>query len=227
MDIEGAYYFQNTPVERVWRAMVDPQIFGRVIPGCERLDTVGEDAYEATVNVGIAAVKGIYTGRVTILDKQPPHSCRIVGEGSGTRGHIRGEGWLTLAEEGGHTVANYRGAAQLAGPIAGVGMRMVSGAARMLANQFFGALADEMNRQVPPAPAAPAQPGAAEFVTTAAPPAPAGPVVQLVRRLRLSDGSPDDERRWARRLVVAGGSLAASLFAGAVLLGWLLGRRRE
>lgn len=227
MDVEGTYYFQNTPIDRVFQAMTDPSIFGRAIPGVERLEAIGEDAYEATVNVGISAVKGVYTGRVQIVDKQPPNHCGLTGEGSGARGFFKGEGWLDLEEKDGHTVANYRGSAQIGGPIAGVGMRMLDGAAKMMANQFFGALAEEMNKQAVPAPATAGAPaGYAAQPSAAGLPAP-NPMIQIVRRLRVSDGSPEDEQRWARRLMVAGSGLVVSLFAFVGLLTWLFNRKRR
>jgi carbon monoxide dehydrogenase subunit G len=231
MDIEGTYTFQDAPVERVWQLLLDPQVLARTIPGCDRLEPVGEDTYEATMNVGVSAVKGVYTGRVTISDKQAPHHFHIAVEGSGTRGFIKGEGTLDLTQQNGHTVARYKGTAQLGGAIAGVGMRMVGGAAKMLINQFFGAISDELRQQAPAATVAGRQEGGAgdgHGRVIVRPPAQlTSPMVQVVRRLRISDGSPEDEQRWAQRLMMAGAGLLVGLLATVGLLVWLIGRKRE
>ncbi len=231
MDIEGTYNFQTAPIEQVWNMLLDPEVLARAIPGCERLEAVGEDTYEATMNVGISAVKGIYTGRVTISDKQPPHHCRITVEGSGTRGFIKGGGTLDLSEGNDRTIANYKGSAQLGGTIAGVGMQMVGGTAKLIINQFFGALTNELHQQatLAQASASTAQKQADaknrhERITMPPSKTTSGPVVQIVRRLRVSDGSPQDEQRWARRLVLSGAGLLVSLYAFVGFLTWLINR---
>jgi len=147
MDIEGTYTFPNTSVEEVWNKLLDPEVLARTIPGCQQLEATAEDTYKARLNVGISAVKGIYTGQITISDKQPPHHYHITVDGNGTRGFLKGDGALDLAPENSNTVVTYKGTAQLGGAIAGVGMRMVGGAARMLINQFFGAIKNELGQQ--------------------------------------------------------------------------------
>jgi len=233
MDIEGTYTFQDTSVERVWSMLLDPNVLARTIPGCERLEPTGEDTYEATMNVGVSAVKGIYTGRIAINEKRPPHHYHISVEGSGTRGFLKGDGTLDLAQQGAHTVVTYRGTAQLGGAIAGIGMRMVGGAAKMLINQFFGAIADELRQQAVQAQAAGsaaqeqagAEDGHGKVVVL--PPVATSPVVQVVRRLRISDGSPEDEQRWAQRLILMSAGILAGLVAIAALLTWLINRNRD
>jgi carbon monoxide dehydrogenase subunit G len=146
MDIEGTYTFQDAPVEQVWKTLLDPAVLARTIPGCQRLEPTGEDAYEATMNVGVSAVKGVYNGRIVIDDKRAPNHYHITVDGTGTRGFLRGDGALDLAQEDSNTVVSYKGTAQLGGAIAGVGMRMVGGAAKMLINQFFGAIKNELGQ---------------------------------------------------------------------------------
>ena len=48
----------NAPVEKVWDALLDPSVLVRTIPGCERLEATGENAYAMTVTAGVAAIKG-------------------------------------------------------------------------------------------------------------------------------------------------------------------------
>lgn len=245
MNIEGTYTFQ-APIEQVWQTLLDPEVLAKSLPGIENMKTTGPDSYEATMHVGVAAVQGTYSGKVVILDKQEPSHYRLQAEGNGTRGFVKAEGTVDLAQQNGNTIASYKGAAQLGGAIAGVGMRVLPGVAKMMINQFFGTIAEELRAQQQPAiaqtaPAA-ARATAAATRTTRAPaaatsaasgqPMAASPVIarpamqipdqliQVVRALKLSDGSQEDEQRWAQRLVF--GSLG--LLLGTFLLGFLFGR---
>jgi len=250
MDIEGTYTFQ-APIEQVWKTLLDPEVLGRTLPGVEQMHLVGPDHYTATMHVGIGVVKGTYSGSVTILDKQEPSHYRLQAEGNGARGFVKAEGTVDLAQHNGNTIATYKGSAQLGGAIAGVGMRMIGGAAKTLINQFFGTIAQELRAPEQPAvaaaPAAAVPPLAASAAAPAEPaptsapqaatrrpthsaaqpiiprPAVAQPslLVQLVRLLKVSDGSQEDEQRWSQRLVL--GSVGVMLLL--VLLGFLLGRR--
>jgi hypothetical protein len=142
MKIEGSYHIP-APRQEVWEAFLDPERLRQAIPGCEKLEAVGEDDYRATMRVGVAAVKGTFEGRVRLADKQPPDRYRLAVEGSGGPGFLRGDTLISLADapEGGTTVS-YSADVQVGGLIAGVGQRMLGGVARMMADQFFGRMAE-------------------------------------------------------------------------------------
>ena len=137
MKIEGSYDIP-APRQRVWEAFLDPERLRQAIPGCERLEAIGDDEYKATMKVGVAAVKGTFEGKVKLSDKQPPQRYRMTVEGSGGPGFIRGEAVMTLADgpDGGTTVS-YTADVQVGGLIAGVGQRMLGGVSKMMADQFF------------------------------------------------------------------------------------------
>ncbi len=136
MKIEGSYTF-NAPRERVWQVLLDPKIMAQCMPGCENLNEVGPDQYEATMKVGIAAVKGTYRGKVSIKDKQPPSHYVLSGAGSGGPGFMQGEVAIDLEENDGRTVLKYSTDAQVGGLIASIGQRMLNGVAKMMVDQFF------------------------------------------------------------------------------------------
>lgn len=143
MNLDGTHRF-NAPRDRVWAAFNDPAVLARVTPGCEKLEPVGSDEFEATLSVGIASVKGVYQGKLAITDKKPPEAYTLRVEGSGRPGFVKGEGRLTLTAENGGTLATIRGEAQVGGVIAAVGQRLLGAAARMLLEQFFSALEEEI-----------------------------------------------------------------------------------
>ena len=144
MDLSGDRTFA-APRERVWQFLLDPETLRQCLPGCERLEEVGPDEYEATMKIGVAMIRGSYQGRVKISDKQEPTSYRMLVEGKGAAGQITGEGLLELHEEGGQTRVHYQGTANVRGTLARVGARVMQPAAKMVVGQFFNCLATKAN----------------------------------------------------------------------------------
>jgi carbon monoxide dehydrogenase subunit G len=145
MKIEGTQEVRASR-ERVFQALLDPEVLKRCIPGCERLEQTGENAYAATLRAGVGSIKGLFTGNVRLEDLQPPGHYRMVIDGKGQPGFLKGAGDLELEEHDGVTIVKYAGDAQIGGTIAGVGQRMVQGAAKMMAAQFFAAIEAEAQR---------------------------------------------------------------------------------
>ncbi len=142
MKIEGSHDIP-APREKVWAAFLDPERLRQAIPGCEKLEPIGEDEYKATLKVGVAAVRGTFEGKVKLSDKQPPRSYRMAIEGSGGPGFLRGEAVMTLADAAaGGTTISYSADVQVGGLIAGVGQRMLGGVSKMMADQFFNRMAE-------------------------------------------------------------------------------------
>ena len=136
LKIEGSYTF-NAPRDRVWQVLLDPKVMAQCMPGCEALNEVSPDQYEATMKVGVAAVKGTYKGKVTIKDKQPPSHYILSGSGSGGPGFMQGDVAIDLEESNGKTILKYSTDAQVGGLIASIGQRMLGGVAKMMVDQFF------------------------------------------------------------------------------------------
>ena len=141
MKLEGSHDIP-VPRQRVWEAFLDPERLRQAIPGCEKLEAVGNDEYKATMKIGVGAVKGTFEGKVRLSDKKPPDSYRLAVEGSGGPGFIRGETIITLSDMDGGTRVSYSADVQVGGLIAGVGQRMLGGVSKMMADQFFGKMSD-------------------------------------------------------------------------------------
>ena len=147
MKLEGSYDFP-APRPRVWAALQDPAVLARAMPGCETLEGAGDGQYRAVLKVGIAAVKGTFEGKVKLTDLEPPTRYRMAVEGSGGPGFVRGEASLELSEVPGGTRVTYTADVQVGGLIAGVGQRMLGGVARMMLDQFFSRMAEQLAHQV-------------------------------------------------------------------------------
>ena len=142
MKIEGTHELR-VKRERVFQVLTDPEVLKRCIPGCERLEKTGENAYAATLRAGVGSIKGVFTGNVRLEDLRPPEHYRLVVDGKGQPGFLKGTGDLDLEEQGDATIIKYAGDVQMGGTIASVGQRMIQGAARMMASQFFTAIEAE------------------------------------------------------------------------------------
>jgi carbon monoxide dehydrogenase subunit G len=136
LKIAGTHRFK-APRERVWQVLLDPKVMAQCMPGCESLNEVAPDQYEATMKVGIASVKGSYQGKVAIKEKQAPAHYVLRGEGSGGPGFMQGDVTIDLEESNGETVLKYSTDAQIGGLIASIGQRMLNGVAKMMVDQFF------------------------------------------------------------------------------------------
>jgi len=141
MKIEGSHDVP-APRQKVWDAFLDPEMLRQAIPGCEKLEAAGNDEYKATMKIGVAAVKGTFEGKVSILEKRPPDSYRLAVEGTGGPGFVRGSTLITLTDIEGGTRVSYLADVQVGGLIAGVGQRMLGGVSKMMADQFFNKMSD-------------------------------------------------------------------------------------
>ena len=137
MKIEGHFLFP-APAQEVWDLLTDPQSLQHCTPGCKQLTEIAADEFEATMEVGIGPIKGVFHGKISMKDKAPPRSYKLIVEGSGAAGFVRGEGALTLQDEAGdQTAVHVSGDGQVGGVMAGVGQRLFEGVAKQLMGQFF------------------------------------------------------------------------------------------
>ena len=139
MKVEGSYSF-GAGRQQVWDALMSPDVLAGCIPGCQRLDPTGDDTYEMALKVGVAAITGTYKGTVSIVDKAGQESYRMVVEGKGMAGGVRGEGTVRLRENRAGTEVTFEGEAHVTGMIARVGQRLLGNTSKLLINQFFNCL---------------------------------------------------------------------------------------
>src|SRR5919112_969132 len=127
------------PVEQAWDALLDPAVLVRTIPGCERLEATGENAYAMTVTAGVAAIKGTYSGSCPLSDLQPHQSLVMKLQGAGAPGTIGADVSVGFADAGGgRTTITYEADAVVGGMVGGVGQRMLASGSRRMAGEFFG-----------------------------------------------------------------------------------------
>ena len=149
MDITGTYTFAAPP-QRVWTLLMDPAAIASCIPGCDRLEPDGVDRYKAAITIGMAAITGNYEGIVTISEKAEPASYKLMVEGQGRPGFVKGTVTITLREVvsesgGANTIVDVNGTAQTGGTIARLGQRLIGSAAKMMQDRFFACMQSKLN----------------------------------------------------------------------------------
>lgn len=190
MKITGNYTI-DAPRDQVWAALNDIEVLARIVPGCERLEEVGENEFEGTVKIGIQSIRGIYNGRIRIEDMRPPEHYRLVAHGRSANGVVDGSGEVDLVEQNGQTILTYEGNANVGGTLASVGQRLIQGAARQLINQSLKALTEQINIRMGRVPAPAAAPATSAEPRSSASSA-AAPAVQTQAATTTQNGSGDE-----------------------------------
>lgn len=135
--------------EVVFAKLNDPEVLKACIPGCETLEMSSPTEFSAVAVTKIGPVKARFKGNVHLTDLDPPNGYKISGEGDGgVAGFAKGGATVTLTEKDGGTLLTYNVEAQIGGKLAQLGQRLVNGAAKKTADDFFKNFAASMT---PPA----------------------------------------------------------------------------
>jgi carbon monoxide dehydrogenase subunit G len=231
MKIEGTYTLQASP-DHVWDSLMDPQVLRDIIPGVEKLEKLDGNTYEATIQIKHAPLKGSYHGHITITDQQfPRHYCiEIRGEGRQTL--FSGNGHIQLDEQNNNTIIAYRGELKPDKRNSWLPPAVLKGAAKLLIQQFFAALALQLGTRPSTArfdmytPATTGsvihQPGGTitilspKLATQPEPSAQHATLLQtLIRWSRAGDDDPQEIARLEKRI------RSFSIIAGLLFLVWV------
>lgn len=141
MKISGTYVL-GLPQDRAYQLLQDPDVLARCMPGCEALIRIGDNEYQMKMKMALASFSGLFDGTVKIVEPEPSSSFRLIVEGKGKIGFMKGDGRLKFTPEGAGTQIAYEGDVQVGGTLAAVGQRLVDSTARMMIKRFFDKLAE-------------------------------------------------------------------------------------
>ncbi|MES2975998.1 MAG: carbon monoxide dehydrogenase subunit G [Pseudomonadota bacterium] len=168
MDMQASRQLAVTQ-QQAWDALNDPEVLKRCIPGCDKVEATGENQYAVGVSVKIGPVSAKFAGKITLSDIVPPQSYTITFDGQGgAAGFGKGNAKVTLTPQGTGCELGYVVHASVGGKIAQLGQRLIDGAAKGMAEDFFKRFDEEMQRQHPGAYAAKAEADAAAGLPPAA-----------------------------------------------------------
>lgn len=134
MKLTGEHLF-DADGQRLWRALLDPEVLAKTLPGTEKLERTGENEYRGTLTVKVGPVQGSFEGGVKLFDLDPPHGYRMEIEGRGAPGFLKGTGKLELEPRGAQTNLRYEIDAQVGGRVAAVGQRLIESSAKVITRQ--------------------------------------------------------------------------------------------
>ena len=135
-------------IEAVWHALNDPDVLRASIPGCQSLEPIGDDGFKAAATIKVGPISARFGGVVQLSERDPPHSYRISGEGSGgAAGAAKGTAQVRLTEDGDATLLTYNVSADVSGRLAQLGGKVIDMTARQLAGVFFARFSQEVLRR--------------------------------------------------------------------------------
>lgn len=124
--------------EAVWEKLNDPDVLKACIPGCEELEKTDDQGFRAVAKMKVGPVSARFRGKVSLSDLDPPNGYKISGEGEGgVAGFAKGGAKVDLVEREGGTLLSYHVDAQIGGKLAQLGQRLINGAAKKMADEFF------------------------------------------------------------------------------------------
>jgi carbon monoxide dehydrogenase subunit G len=185
--------------QQAWEALNDPETLKKCIPGCDKFEPSGDNEYAVALAVKIGPVSAKFNGKVALAEIMPPDSYRLSFEGQGgVAGFAKGSSSVTLkpvAEGAPGCELDYTVQAQVGGKIAQLGQRLIDGAAKSTADDFFKRFEAEMQSRYGPPPAEAAEAAESAEASGAAEPAEkTGAMAGLMRKIgigRKSDKPAD------------------------------------
>ena len=141
MKLSGSYKL-NVKKELVWKALNDPNILKKCIPGCESFDKESNNVFNASATNQIGPMNATFSGTVSLSDIQENQSYTLSGEGQSSVGFANGSAKVKLTEENEVTTLSYEVDVNVGGKIAQLGSRLINGVAKKMSDYFFGRFAD-------------------------------------------------------------------------------------
>jgi hypothetical protein len=124
--------------EITWNALNDPEVLKACVPGCESIERISGNDFQVLMVARVGPVSAKFKGKLSLSDIKPPTSYSISFEGQGgAAGFAKGSASVRLSPESSATRLSYDVKANVGGKLAQIGSRLVDGAARKVADDFF------------------------------------------------------------------------------------------
>ena len=143
MKLQIAHSFAATPAQ-VFAGLTDPAVLQRCIDGCEKMEKTGDETYTVQLKIGVAGMKGTYSGNVRITEQVPPEALTLEIGGKGVPGFVKATARLRFAPAGDRTQLTGEADATVGGLIAAVGSRLIEAAAKKMMGEFFARVEAEI-----------------------------------------------------------------------------------
>lgn len=150
MKLEGEFTFKG-PREEVWDLLQDPDVLMTALPGAKKMEKTGDDRYEAEMEVKVGPVSGTFSSNIQLSDKVEPESYKMVVNGKGKSGFVKGKATISLEEKTqDETLMKYTADLQVGGKLASVGQRLLDTVGKSMARQSLEAMNTALEYQIDP-----------------------------------------------------------------------------
>jgi len=124
--------------ERVWLRLMDPHFVAKSAPGVESVEIIDPTHFKVVSGFGVGSIKIGFTMDVQLLDLVPRRSARMRVRGKAPGLAVDVLSSIEIQDAGPDRVRlNWSATSDISGAVAGVGARLMEGAARKLTEQFW------------------------------------------------------------------------------------------
>lgn len=128
----------QAPPAAVWAFVQDPERVARCLPDVQDVQVTGPNQMVATVNIGVGMVRGKFKFDIQVQPDEAAQRVNVVVKGGGLGSVVDMTAGANIVDNGdGTTTLDWNGDADMRGPIASVGGRMLDPQAQKLIQKTF------------------------------------------------------------------------------------------
>jgi carbon monoxide dehydrogenase subunit G len=137
----------NAPIRKVWQFIINPELIGNCVPGCEEIQAVDGRTYTATVKAGVGPIKVRFKITTSLTQIDEPKHIHMEGKGAdlGMAGSFSQSSDVSLrAVSDSETEVSYSSNVTVVGRIALFGDRIMRAQAKKIGGEFIKALKEKI-----------------------------------------------------------------------------------
>lgn len=138
----------TAPRERVWQRLMDPHFVAKSAPGVESVEIIDPTHFKVISGFGVGSIKMRFTMDIELFDIVPGQSARMRVRGKAPGSAVDVLSTIEIQDAGPNTVRlTWSATSEISGTVAGVGARLMEGAARKLTEQFWADFARRVSQE--------------------------------------------------------------------------------
>lgn len=140
----------DAPQDRVWQYVSSPEKVGLCFPGCQEIESLGDDKYLAAIKVQMGPIRTVFKVNFEVTEQRPPdyaaYSSR--GEEENRASRMKAESTLTLSPLDRHrTGVRYTSDVSIVGRLGKFGLNVMKNKADSMGDQFIRELRGRIEGQ--------------------------------------------------------------------------------
>lgn len=150
MNFSGDYLFRADRL-KVWQALNDTGVLKSAIPGCDRIEWLGDAQLEIEVKVNLGVTQPTFKGELELLNVEPASRYTLAGRGKGgLLGLAHGEADISLLDRAGGTHLRFDASGGGSGQLMKLGAAVIGGRAQSIIDGFFSRIGEASGIAVSP-----------------------------------------------------------------------------